>query len=178
LTTCTRAGGCAGTNYPFLTQKERDVETGLDYFGARYYASVQGRFTSADEIWKDSQIDNPQSWNKYAYVRNNPLQYIAPKGEKAQVTIETNDKDKTGTIVIHASFAIYSTDGRTSAAELEQQAKIMKEKSKPHTAEPLREMVLPIQFLLRSKLTYITVRKVLLRQEKIMSQGSQIQTTC
>jgi RHS repeat-associated protein len=164
LTTCTRAGGCAGTNYPFLTQKERDVETGLDYFGARYYASVQGRFTSADEIWKDSQIDNPQSWNKYAYVRNNPLQYIAPKGEKAQV--------------IHASFAIYSTDGRTSAAELEQQAKIMKEKSKPHTAEPLREMVLPIQFLLRSKLTYITVRKVLLRQEKIMSQGSQIQTTC
>jgi RHS repeat-associated protein len=32
-----------------FTQKERDIETGLDYFGARYYSSTQGRFTSADE---------------------------------------------------------------------------------------------------------------------------------
>jgi hypothetical protein len=40
---CFRAGGCAGFNYPFLTQKERDNETGLDYFLARYYLSTQGR---------------------------------------------------------------------------------------------------------------------------------------
>ena len=33
-----------------FTQKERDNETGLDYFGARYYASTQGRFTSTDPI--------------------------------------------------------------------------------------------------------------------------------
>jgi RHS repeat-associated protein len=47
--------------YPFLTQKERDIETGLDYFGARYYASTQGRFTSVDDFWKDSQVGDPQS---------------------------------------------------------------------------------------------------------------------
>jgi len=35
-------------NYPFLTQKERDIETNLDYFIARYYSSIQGRFTTVD----------------------------------------------------------------------------------------------------------------------------------
>jgi len=53
----------------------------LDYFGARYFSSTQGRFTSPDEFWKDSQVGDPQSWNKYAYVRNNPLKYIDPEGE-------------------------------------------------------------------------------------------------
>ena len=33
-----------------FTQKERDIETGLDYFLARYYSSMQGRFTSPDEF--------------------------------------------------------------------------------------------------------------------------------
>jgi RHS repeat-associated protein len=51
LTTCARNGGAgAGFNYPFLTSKERDNETGLDYFLARYYSNVQGRFTSPDEF--------------------------------------------------------------------------------------------------------------------------------
>ncbi|HEV8370417.1 MAG TPA: RHS repeat-associated core domain-containing protein [Pyrinomonadaceae bacterium] len=40
----------AGLNYPFLTSKERDNETGLDYFLARYYSSAMGRFTSPDEF--------------------------------------------------------------------------------------------------------------------------------
>lgn len=40
----------ASSNYPFLTLKERDNETGLDYFLARYYSSTQGRFTSPDEF--------------------------------------------------------------------------------------------------------------------------------
>ncbi len=99
---------CAGVNYPFLTSKERDNETGLDYFGARYFSSTQGRFTSPDEFWKDSQIGDPQSWNKYAYVRNNPLRYVDPKGEKATVKVQTDEDKKTGTITITASIAIYS----------------------------------------------------------------------
>jgi RHS repeat-associated protein len=60
--------------------KERDIETGLDYFGARYFASAQGRFTSPDEIFADQSEGDPQSWNLYAYVRNNPLRYIDPLG--------------------------------------------------------------------------------------------------
>jgi RHS repeat-associated protein len=80
-----------------FTQKERDVETGLDYFLARYYSSSQGRFTSidpqnivfdknrgrnADERVRILQgyIVQPQNWNRYAYTRNNPLAYTDPNG--------------------------------------------------------------------------------------------------
>jgi RHS repeat-associated protein len=71
----------AGSNYPFLTLKERDIETGLDYLEARYYSSTQGRFTSPDEPFADQEEDEPQSWNLYSYVRNNPIRFIDPTGE-------------------------------------------------------------------------------------------------
>jgi RHS repeat-associated protein len=69
-----------------FTQKERDNETGLDYFGARYYASTQGRFTSADDFLNDTHVDTPASWNLYVYVRNNPLRYIDPAGQEIYST--------------------------------------------------------------------------------------------
>jgi len=62
------------------TGKERDGETGLDYFQARYYSSTQGRFTSADLPTADLVPANPQSMNRYAYVRNNPCKNIDPNG--------------------------------------------------------------------------------------------------
>ena len=74
------ARGCAGSNYPFLTQKERDIETDLDYFLARYYSAKQGRFTSVDPENAGANPDDPQSWNGYAYARNNPLVYTDPDG--------------------------------------------------------------------------------------------------
>ena len=61
-----RVGGCAGRNYTFLTSKERDNETGLDYFLARYYSSTQGRFTGVDPEQEGARNDDPQSWNGYA----------------------------------------------------------------------------------------------------------------
>jgi RHS repeat-associated protein len=64
-----------------FTGKERDAETGLDYFGARYMSSAQGRFTSPDPKQEPHDITDPQSWNKYAYTRNNPLRYTDPDGE-------------------------------------------------------------------------------------------------
>ena len=67
-------------NYPFLTSKERDIETGLDYFLTRYYSSTQGRFLSADMPFADQFQTNPQSWNSYSYVRNNPCSNIDSKG--------------------------------------------------------------------------------------------------
>jgi RHS repeat-associated protein len=61
-----------------FTGKERDSETGLDYFGARYFSSAQGRWTSPD--WSEkpepipyADLKDPQSLNLYSYVRNNPL---------------------------------------------------------------------------------------------------------
>lgn len=61
-----------------FTGKERDQESGLDYFGARYYASSLGRFVSPDWSSKPedvpyAQMDDPQSLNLYGYVGNNPL---------------------------------------------------------------------------------------------------------
>jgi len=56
-----------------FTGKERDQETGLDFFGARYLSSAQGRFTGPDTPLLDQHPEDPQSWNLYAYVRNNPL---------------------------------------------------------------------------------------------------------
>jgi RHS repeat-associated protein len=65
-----------------FTGKERDSETGLDYFGARYYGSRIGRFTTVDPVytWRENLVD-PQRWNRYAYVRNNPLRYVDPDGK-------------------------------------------------------------------------------------------------
>jgi RHS repeat-associated protein len=60
--------------------KERDAETGLDYFGARYYSGAQGRFTSADPLLNSGRPDIPQSWNRYSYTLNNPLRFIDPDG--------------------------------------------------------------------------------------------------
>jgi len=80
LTTCSLAGTGAGSNYPFLTQKERDNETGLDYFINRYYSSSQGRFTSVDPENAGAYEDQPQSWNGYAYVQNSPLAFADPDG--------------------------------------------------------------------------------------------------
>jgi RHS repeat-associated protein len=50
-----------------------DRLVGLDYFGARYFSGAQGRFTSPDLPLIDQNPGNPQSWNLYAYARNNPL---------------------------------------------------------------------------------------------------------
>jgi RHS repeat-associated protein len=95
-TTAQGYGMADGVRQQF-TSKERDNETGLDYFGARYYSSAQGRFTSPDPqniIFEKDQGRNaeereqilkryllqPQNWNKYTYTRNNPLAYTDPNG--------------------------------------------------------------------------------------------------
>jgi RHS repeat-associated protein len=61
-------------------RRKRPAETGLDYFGARYFSGAQGRFTSPDSPFADQIPEDPQSWNLYSYVRNNPLRAIDPTG--------------------------------------------------------------------------------------------------
>jgi RHS repeat-associated protein len=93
-----------------FTSKERDSETGLDYFLARYYSSTQGRFTSPDEFtggpdelfdFADDAADNPtfyadiyepQSLNKYQYCYNNPLIYVDPDGHDGKKIAEALQK--------------------------------------------------------------------------------------
>jgi RHS repeat-associated protein len=73
-----------------FTGKERDSESGLDYFGARYMSSSMGRFMSPDPsglYYADPR--NPQSLNLYTYGLNNPLSNIDPTG----LTCQTNSSD-------------------------------------------------------------------------------------
>ena len=68
-------------NHYKFTGKERDSESGLDNFGARYDSSQYGRFMTPDPSGKQSAIiSNPQTWNKYSYVLNNPLRLVDPSG--------------------------------------------------------------------------------------------------
>jgi RHS repeat-associated protein len=60
------------------TGKERDSESGLDNFGARYNSSQYGRFMSPDPL--GGHLTDPQTLNKYAYVRNNPINLTDPTG--------------------------------------------------------------------------------------------------
>ena len=78
-------------HYKF-TGKERDSESGLDTFGARYYASNVGRWISADWAQKPeavpySKLDDPQSLNLYEYVGNNPLSKADADGHWPLVNI-------------------------------------------------------------------------------------------
>ena len=67
--------------------KERDAETGFDYFGGRHYASGSGRFTTVDPGHVNGNVYDPQSWNGYAYARNNPLRYADPDGREYEICV-------------------------------------------------------------------------------------------
>jgi RHS repeat-associated protein len=67
---------------PKFSGKERDKESDLDYFGARYYDRSQYRFVSPDPklVLQAAQAD-PQTWNLYTYCSNSPINYIDPSGK-------------------------------------------------------------------------------------------------
>jgi RHS repeat-associated protein len=77
----TALGYTADSTRQQFTSKERDNETGLDYFLARYYSSSAARFTTPDSF--GGSKENPQTLNRYAYVQNNPLNYNDPTGNFA-----------------------------------------------------------------------------------------------
>ncbi len=108
-----------------FTGKERDGESGLDNFTARYDSSSMGRFMSPDPLpWLDWQhgnkeereefedfIANPQNFNMYSYVNNNPLNKTDPTGmkgcqagdkkfETCTITIVYDPKTSKGTITV------------------------------------------------------------------------------
>ena len=63
-----------------FTGKERDTESGLDNFGARYNASTMGRFMTPDPLLNSGRPSSPQTWNRYSYALNNPLKIKDPTG--------------------------------------------------------------------------------------------------
>ncbi|MHB8503909.1 MAG: RHS repeat-associated core domain-containing protein, partial [Candidatus Acidiferrales bacterium] len=67
-----------GNEFAF-TSYQRDSESGLDYAMARYYDSTAARFCSADPV--GGQLDDPQTWDRYTYVRNDPIDLTDPSGQ-------------------------------------------------------------------------------------------------
>jgi RHS repeat-associated protein len=111
-----------------FTLKERDNETGLDYFGARYYGSTQGRFTSPDPFSiillrqnspKDDKaqeaflqfVGDPRRWNRFAYAVNSPLVFTDKTGLDIVIiengpTKNPNDSKSGGNPLGHTAIAI------------------------------------------------------------------------
>jgi RHS repeat-associated protein len=124
----------SGQNYKF-TGKERDGESGLDYFIARHYGSNWGRFLQADEFTGGpvdafstsdplppgplpyGDITNPQSLNKYAYTWNNPLAYTDPDGHFLDFIVDI------GFTVVSASAVV--ADVITQSDQLETDVKAL-----------------------------------------------------
>jgi len=114
-----------------FTQKERDVESGLDYFLARYYSSAQGRFSSVDPInLTEERLLDPQQINLYVYTRNDPLNLLDPTG----ATIDF-DKDKNGNLTKNGKYSqdlykkyveFLNKDSKKYASQLQTIAKLEK----------------------------------------------------
>ena len=95
-----------------FTGKERDTESGNDYFGARYFASSMGRFISPDfdDLDEDdpepvpyADFENPQSLNLYSYVYNNPLSQADPDGHDCIQTSDASSQSITVTVTAGGS---------------------------------------------------------------------------
>jgi RHS repeat-associated protein len=111
--TTTRPAACAPlvrfSRYLF-TGKERDAESGNDYFGARYYASSMGRFMSPDWSAKVmpvpyAKLDDPQTLNLYSYVQNNPLRSVDADGHAGDIAV-IEDGPTQGNPIGHTAIAI------------------------------------------------------------------------
>ena len=97
-------------NYKF-TGKERDAETGLDEFGARYYSSALGRFTIPDWAAKPTAVPyakfgDPQTLNLYSYVENSPVNRADADGHDAALAEDLE------VVADEAAKEVGSTGGR------------------------------------------------------------------
>jgi RHS repeat-associated protein len=113
----------SGNRYKF-TGKERDSESGLDNFGARYDSSQYGRFMTPDPLLNSGRPWDPQSWNRYAYRRNNPLRNVDPTG-LYDLNNTCNDDDTK----CNKQFEQHRADLKTGRSDL--QAKVDKMKDGP-----------------------------------------------
>jgi RHS repeat-associated protein len=93
-----------------FTGHEQDSETGLDFAQARYYSSIQGRFTSPDGLLESARLSQPQSWNRYSYVLNNPLRLVDSTGQEEEDVLYIR------TIKREYEFTLIQTDDEGTVA--------------------------------------------------------------
>jgi len=83
------------------TSKEKDTDTGLYYYGARYYDPFFKHFIQPDNVL--SNIYDPQQLNRYSYAKNNPYKYTDPSGESPTLV-----SGAAGYVIGYATGAMYS----------------------------------------------------------------------
>jgi RHS repeat-associated protein len=106
------------------TGKQRDYESGLDNFGARYFGGGNnlGRFMTPDPLLNSGHPDNPQSWNRYTYALNNPLTITDPTGLYNLVnTCDSDDKK------CNKRFTQHAKDLKQGLSDLQKKVDSMKE---------------------------------------------------
>jgi RHS repeat-associated protein len=74
----------------------RDASTGLDYADQRYYSSTIGRFLSPDPYEASGGPVDPGSWNRYAYVQGDPINFVDPQGLLIMMTESLGGADGGG----------------------------------------------------------------------------------
>lgn len=145
-----------------FTGKERDSESELDYFGARYYSSTMGRFMSPD--WADSPspvpwavFSDPQSLNLYSYVRNNPLSHRdldghvkCSDGTEADACVTAKPYDPITSIVLTGAFrAINQSEKAKQAIQSTRPVQWLNKKLDPKSVERAQWAILLGSFLAR-----------------------------
>jgi RHS repeat-associated protein len=95
------------------------VETGLDYFGARYYSNGLGRFLTPD--WSEepdavpfANLGSPQSLNLYRYASNNPVSFVDPDGHDCVVQTRTSDKTESVSVSGGTCDGVKVGDGQSA----------------------------------------------------------------
>jgi RHS repeat-associated protein len=101
-----------GTN-PAFVEQYMDLETGLEYFPARYLSPLQGRFQSPDPGNAGADPSDPQTWNGYAYVGSNPLSAVDPTGLLAEAGGGGDDSGGAGGAFV--AFFVFIGDEIASA---------------------------------------------------------------
>ena len=120
-----------------FTGKERDDENGQDYFLARSFSPWQGRFTSVDP-GPFSPAD-PQSWNRFTYVQNNPLKFTDPTG-KTLVIIGDYADQLLAELTAKTGFGLL-IDKKTGIVTIDNSVKRKREGTSTRMANLLRTII-------------------------------------
>jgi RHS repeat-associated protein len=109
----------------FFTGQDRDTESNLDHFLFRQYNSTQGHWTTPDPAGTAAvDMTNPQTWNRYAYVGNNPMSRVDPYGLYCALAVgPTGDPDPLGSGFLNgcqqggATIAYSLATGQTASVD-------------------------------------------------------------
>jgi RHS repeat-associated protein len=126
--------------------KERDEETGLYYYGARYYAGWLCRFVSVDPMKEARPWVNP-----YNYCQNNPIARVDPNGMLDDVYITGPDADKTTQALNNSSSLTITRDEATGKLSVSGKAKTAADKM---LLEAINSETVDVDLVTKSEATY------------------------